>query len=301
MTQDTPDYFFASLQSGLQSRALVSPLPASLRPWQCVFLQSGSLQILDTGQDTGAQAQVLEAPALVYWPVEAGLELNLRAGSTGVHLALGELFLVSVLGKRPEASELRDAILNFATLHLKDKPQTQERILAILSEIALEREALRPGQLLFIEAQLRCLVVHLWRNAQNVGATSLSIGHQMMILRKFRQLVEAQFHERWRVNDYASALSITPDRLHNIVTRALDRTPLQLIHERSHREARNLLTRTNMTLDQIADHLGYPSTPQFSAFFRNLEGKPPGRYRADILAYPEQVSKVESVDLSDWP
>lgn len=301
MKQETSDYFFVGLQAGLQSRALVSPLPTSLRPWQCVFLQSGSLLINDLSDPACDQSQILEAPALVYWPAETKLELHLLAGSTGVHLALGEFFLVSVLGKRPEANELRDAILNFATLPLHDKSQTQNRITAILSEIAFEHESENPGQLLFIEAQLRCVIVHLWRHAQTAYEASSSTAQQTLFLRKFRQLVEAQFHDRWRVSDYASALNITTDRLHNIVTRALNKTPLELIHERSHREARNLLRRTNMTLDQMAAYLGYPSTPQFSAFFRNLEGKPPGKYRADILASPDGTAKVESIDLSDWP
>ena len=139
------------------------------------------------------------------------MQLSLSAGSTGVHLALGELFLVSVLGKRPEAHEMRDAILNFVVLPLDANHETAQRVQVILDEIALEQGRPSTGQLLVIEAQLRCLLVHLWRHAQQTDEAAQSAGQRTIILRKFRHLVETNFHGRWRVRDYADALNMTTD------------------------------------------------------------------------------------------
>ncbi len=301
MREDPSNYFFSDLQAALQSRAIVPPLPASIRPWQAVFLRNGSV-VVDVLADAEEQdRQIIKAPVLICWPSSARLQVSLAAGSTGVHLALGEMFLVSVLGKRPEAIEMRDAVLNFVTLPLEGNLDTAQRIHATLNEIALEQGRTSAGQLLVIEAQLRCLLVHLWRHAQQTDEAAQSSGQRTIILRRFRHLVETNFHGRWRVTDYADALNITTDRLHDAATRILGKTPLELIHDRSHREAQSLLARSNLTLDQIAEQLSFKSTQQFSAFFRKLEGVPPAKYRRLATASSDRRSIGESLDFSDWP
>ena len=301
MRQDPSNYFLTELQPALQSRAIVPPLPGSIRPWQAIFLRTGSSVVDDVESDDWASRQTIYAPAMICWHAGAGLSLSLSAGSTGVHLALGELFLVSVLGKRPEAHEMRDAILNFIVLPLDANPETVQRVQIILDEIAHEQERPSAGQLLVIEAQLRCLLVHLWRHAQQTDEAAQSAGQRTIILRRFRHLVEANFHGRWRVRDYANALNMTTDRLHDAATRILGKTPLELIHDRTHREAQSMLARSNLTLDQIAEHLSFKSTQQFSAFFRKLEGVPPAKYRRLMAASSDDRAISESLDFSDWP
>lgn len=301
MLDDPSNYFFKDLQAALQSRAIVPPLPASIRPWQAVFLRNGSLVVDARGGTEAQERQIIKAPVLICWPSSSSMQVSLAAGSTGVHLALGEMFLVSVLGKRPEAIEMRDAVLNFVTLPLEGNLDTARRINASLNEIALEQGRASAGQLLVIEAQLRCLLVHLWRHAQQTDEAAQSAGQRTIILRRFRHLVETNFHSRWRVRDYADALNMTTDRLHDAATRILGKTPLELIHERTQREAQSLLARSNLSLDQIAEQLSFKSTQQFSAFFRKLEGVPPAKYRRLATAGPNDRLIGESLDFSDWP
>ena len=301
MREDPSNYFFSSLQVGLQSRAIVPPLPASIRPWQAVFLQSGSLMVKRQESRDKVDLRKIQGPAVICWPSESQLHLSLSAGSTGIHLALGEVFLVAVLGKRPEAIEMRQAVFNFATLPLEGQSDTARRIQAILDEIALEQTRSSSGQLLVIEAQLRCLLVHLWRHTQQTDEAAQSSGQRTIILRRFRHLVETNFHSRWRVSDYAEALNMTTDRLHDAATRILGKSPLELIHDRTHREAKSLLTRSNLTLDQIAAQLGFKTTPQFSAFFRNRQGIPPAKFRRLVASNSDRRSIGENVDFGDWP
>ena len=197
--------------------------------------------------------------------------------------------------------ELREMVREFAALPLANLRELEGRITSALSEIAREHQRAESGQLVIIEAQLRCLVIHLWRHTHRTNETSASSGPQTILLRRFRRLVETHYRDRWRVRDYASALNTTPDRLHNIATQTLQRTPLALIHDRCHREARALLTRTNMSLDQIAAHLNFKTTPQFSSFFRKQEGMPPGKYRSHAAAAESEVPAQLDIEFSDWP
>jgi len=209
--------------------------------------------------------------------------------------------LVAVLGKRPEAIEMREAVLNLVTLPLEEKSDVARRIQVILDEIASEQLRSSAGQLLVIEAQLRCLLVHLWRHAQQTEEAAQSAGQRSITLRRFRHLVETNFHSRWRVSDYAEALNMTTDRLHDAATRILGKSPLELIHDRTYREAKSLLSRSNLTLDQIAAQLGFKTTPQFSAFFRKRQGIPPATFRRLVTANSDDRSIGENVDFSDWP
>lgn len=301
MDQIEVNFHFSVLRSGLQSSVILSPLPSATRPWQMVLLQSGAVSTSIPGEAFQETSLQLEAPALLCWPTEQRRHVKLLAGSSGVHIAVGEMFLISVLGNRPEAAELREMVREFAVLDLANLRQLEARFTSVLSEIAQEHERAESGQLVIIEAQLRCLIIHLWRHTHKTNEASASSGQQTILLRRFRRLVETHYRDRWRVRDYASALNTTPDRLHNISTQTLQRSPLALIHDRCHREARALLTRTNMSLDQIAEHLNFKTTPQFSSFFRKLEGIPPGRYRSQATSAKAEGSPHQDVEFSDWP
>lgn len=301
MSSDQTNFHFSQLQSGLQSRSIVAPLPSSVRPWQAVYLLSGGLSITTSHAHRRSEIQIVEAPAFICWPTEDQHAFRLLAGSSGVQLALGEMFLVTVLGKRPEAAELRDMASRFLVVPLNDFPESEARIRAALGEISQEHNEGAAGQFLVIEAQLRCLIVQVWRHALSPEEQVHAPGQQTAILRKFRQLVETHFHDRWRVADYAAALNITTDRLHNIATQTLNKTPIELIHDRTQREAKALLTRTNMTLDQIAADLSFKTTPQFNAFFRKLEGVPPGRFRAQAAKGATDAAMTAPLDLGEWP
>ena len=301
MRNETLNYFFTELKPALQSRAIVTPLPPAIKPWQTLFLRTGSL-VLDLQSGTSETARrIIKGPALICWPSGNRVQFSLSAGSTGVHLALGEMFLVSVLGKRPEAVEMRDAVLDLVILPLDNTPEIEHRIQIILEEIAYEQRQPSAGQLLVIEAQLRCLIVHLWRHAQKTDEDTQSSGQRIILLRRFRHLVETNFHSRWRVSDYANALNMTTDRLHDVATRFLGKTPLELIHDRTQREAKSLLARSNLSLDQIAAQLNFKTTQQFSAFFRKQEGMPPAKYRKKATAISGKLPIGENLDFSDWP
>lgn len=301
MTAGAVNLHVTSLQSSLQQRLIRSTLPLVQSPWQLVHLRSGTVSY-QVSRSAAQDAEVtLEAPALVCWPNQPVCVVKIQAGSSGVHLAVSETSLAAALGNRPESYELHDMLRGFVALSLIDLPDSGDRAAQALEAIAQEHAAGQAGHQVVIEAQLRCLLIHVWRQNHQAVEAPNAVGPQIILLRRFRQLVEAHFRERWKVADYALALNSTPDRLHNITTHVLRRTPLALVHDRCHLEARALLTRTNLSLDQVAAQLGFRTTPQFSSFFRKMEGLPPGKYRAASLAHQNDMTEAPDLDFSDWP
>ena len=158
-----------------------------------------------------------------------------------------------------------------------------------------------PGAETIIEAEVRILLVVLWRH---VAIPNESVAHPAgaaQALRAFRQLVEMHFRDRWHVSDYAAQLGVTRDRLHDICKRSLAKPPLRLIHERSVSEAEALLLRSSLTIDQIADFLGFPSTPHFSRFFRRMMGQPPGAFRRNSTYGKGKDHGTQVRSFADWP
>ena len=297
MRQNDSRFFFATLRGGLQDRTLLAPFPTAERTWQIIYLRSGAVSIWVSPDDV----RTYEAPCILSLPHDPQRQVSLLAGSAGAALAVNDFGMTTALGSRPEAIELRVMMNSFVSLPLHDLPDQEEKITQALAFIAEETAQQAPGQLVVIEAQLRCLIILLWRACYLPQETTSSDGPQTILLRKFRQLVETHFRQRWRVADYAKALSTTPDRLHSVASHNLGRKPLDLIHERSHREAIALLDRSSMTLDQIAAYLGFKTTAQFSAFFRKMEGHPPGRFRAAKFARQTATTTAQGSGFDDWP
>ncbi len=206
-----------------------------------------------------------------------------------------------MLGSRPEAIELRIMVRGTVLMPLAELPNEEVLVRKSIDAIAFESDNDQPGQQTIIEAELRCLLVRLWRHCYHAKDTVSSDGPQTILLRRFRQLVEAHFRDRWRISDYANALGTTADRLHNLATKSLGRTPLALVHERSLREAKALLTRSNMSVEQVAAYLGFGTSAQFSAFFRKHESVPPSQFRLEAAASKAHQSKVIETSLMDWP
>ena len=94
---------------------------------------------------------------------------------------------------------------------------------------------------------------------------------------------------------------MSTDRLHDICQRNLGKPPSRLIHERLGYEAQVLLERSSMTLDQIAEFLGFRSAAQFSNFFKVLHGVRPGAWRRAVRGSDKGVSAHEAQSYADWP
>ena len=145
------------------------------------------------------------------------------------------------------------------------------------------------------------LLVLLWRETAVIEPRAGASASATQFLQRFRQSLEIHFRDRWGVNAYAQELGMSSDRLHDICTRTLGKTPLRLIHERSVFEAQALLQRSSQTVDQIAAHLGFESAGQFNRFFKGIVGSPPGQYRTDSRHMNEVSSPRSRSSFADWP
>ncbi len=79
----------------------------------------------------------------------------------------------------------------------------------------------------------------------------------------------------------ARAASINPRHLCRLFSEALQTTPMRWVQQQRLAQARTLLRRSNLNVNQIADRCGFASPFHFSRAYKNRYGKPPSADRLD--------------------
>ena len=303
MTESIPQSQFHVdiLRGGLQDRRLMTLHRRAVQTWQMIYLRHGGCDLLSKVQIDGTEPLSISGPALLCLPSSGPATLQLKAGADGIQLMIDEFGMTAALGLKPEAADLRVMTERMIVLTLEDLAQTHISIMQAFDIIVTELGGDLPGRETIVEAQLRFLLVLLWRYSYRPRETQAADPAQTLLLRRYRQLVEVHFRSRWKVAAYARELGTTPDRLHNITTNVLGRTPLQLIHQRLQHEAHTLLEKSNMTIAQVAYHLNFHSAAQFSQFFFKQQSMPPGRYRSLSRQQKSVLAQQDDTSLTDWP
>lgn len=82
----------------------------------------------------------------------------------------------------------------------------------------------------------------------------------------------------------ADVASVSPAHLCRLFNESIGASPMQVVRRIRLRAALMLVTRSNLTVQQVAARCGFASPYHFSRSFSNLYGKPPTQVRADVLA-----------------
>lgn len=92
---------------------------------------------------------------------------------------------------------------------------------------------------------------------------------------RFFRLLATNYKNSRSVKFYAERLNLTPKYLSTAIKRVTGRPILDWIHEAILIDAKMLLRTTDMTVQEIADHLNFSSPSAFVQFFKKHTGKTP--------------------------
>jgi AraC family transcriptional regulator, transcriptional activator of pobA len=143
----------------------------------------------------------------------------------------------------------------------------------------LEAEAARPNTSATL--QRAYLLVLLGQIQRLVDTTSRTVPHKpyVVLYKRLMELVEQHYRTRLGVQQYADMLSITQHHLNLVVKDVTGQTAGEAIRERTLREAKRLLTFTDLTVTEIADTLGFEDIAYFARLFRRDAGQGPMEFR----------------------
>lgn len=175
----------------------------------------------------------------------------------------------------PDSEGLRPRIGRFGMTRASDDLEILVR--RIFAEYG-GRKFARAQALRSLAGVLLALLARRLETATDAGDT----GRVAPVVRRFETLIDAHFADGWRVADYAAALSVSPTHLARLVRQAMGQPPGQVLAERILREARRLLTFTNLPVAQIGYALGYSDPAYFSRVFTRGAGLSPRAFRERI-------------------
>ena len=95
----------------------------------------------------------------------------------------------------------------------------------------------------------------------------------------FINLVQIHFKTQRGVEFYADKLSLTPKYMSTVIKQSSGKSAGEWIDDRIILEVKVLLKSTNMTIQQIADELNFPTQSSFGKYFKRLIGMSPKEYR----------------------
>ncbi len=98
----------------------------------------------------------------------------------------------------------------------------------------------------------------------------------------FFMLLENHYQEVRNIEFYAEQLGISPKRLNQILKENLDKTGMQLIHDRVILEAKRNIIHSERTIKEIAYHLNFSDRPYFSRFFKKQTGQTPEEFQKEV-------------------
>lgn len=283
------------IQCALQERVVAARSTASQHEWFVFFLDSG--QAVAETQDGEFE---MSGPALRWGPLDEHTRLRIAAGGAGYYLFFGTPIFEDAIGLAAEGADLR----MFASQHLvatfERSDSLGQRLDRLFERITAEAQTPQFGSEVALSAYIRLLLVLFWRSVDRDVIPQDTRRHGLGEINRFRNLVEAHFRARWSAHQYADAMGITYDRLHDLCVRMVGKPPALLTRERSMHEARVLLQRTALSAERIAAMLGFSSPSQFNHFFKSMAGETPGAFRKQALV---EAGKAEprTADFADWP
>lgn len=98
----------------------------------------------------------------------------------------------------------------------------------------------------------------------------------------FKQLINAHYLKLKNADEYAKKMNISIRKLNQISKAAAGCTAIEVIREKVLIEAKNLLTHTSLTVNEVAFNLSFSDASNFIKFFKTQTSLTPSEYRAKL-------------------
>ncbi|MDF2430999.1 MAG: AraC family transcriptional regulator, transcriptional activator of pobA [Mucilaginibacter sp.] len=148
--------------------------------------------------------------------------------------------------------------------------------LSSVYQLLIDEYQKAPDNLIIVRALLKVFLLKLIQiKEQEFTGHDL---HQKRVY-EFLMLLERNYLQVRNTDFYAGKLGISSKRLNQILKDKLDKTGMQLIHDRIILEAKRLIIHSESTIKAIAYELGFSDRPYFSRFFKKQTGQTPDEFQ----------------------
>lgn len=177
----------------------------------------------------------------------------------------------------------QNALIQFQQLQYMtfegDDPQFKE---LVQIKDSLEKEVADQGidKHAIVQLLFKLLMIKLYRKSMNENTRVISNDNRTLrYFNAFQKEISRTIERTKTTKDYAKALNITPVHLNRICQSLVQKSALQIIHEKLTTEAKNHLLYTDVTIAEVAYALNFKDPSHFSKFFKKMVGVGPRKFR----------------------
>lgn len=217
------------------------------------------------------------APCLLIAPARVVHGFVFEAETTGSVLTIADSYLRELVGRE---SAFEAVFSQAVALALGPEHTTAESLERLARELAWAA----PGHGAAVEAHLLAILVDVLRLRTRVDAfDSARPNPHAVLVARFRELVEGGFRSSRALDAYAADLGVSVWTLGAACRSVASVSPLSLVQDRKMLEARRALLYSNMTVAEIAYHLGFDDPAYFTRVFTKHAGISPRGFRDGAL------------------
>ncbi len=149
-------------------------------------------------------------------------------------------------------------------------------MLALISDTPVSRYPHRHDMLM---AQTDIMVEMLDACRHEIDEEERAVNRNRSVFNTFCELLAIHYMEQHEVAFYAEKAQLTTRHFSVIIKEVVGLSASDYIEQYLATQAKNLLlTRPDLSVQQIGYYLGYADSPSFCRFFKRLTGKTPGMY-----------------------
>ncbi len=103
-----------------------------------------------------------------------------------------------------------------------------------------------------------------------------------MVFMRFINLIDANYKKSFSVAEYAKLLHLSSRSLSDLTQNQINKTPLQMIHERIILEAQRLLLYSELNVNQVGYRLGFEDPSYFVKYFKKYTSLSPSEFKKSV-------------------
>ncbi len=269
---------FLSIETDKETNMLTNTLPGTIAAYGFTLVLRGNSTLLYSGREITIERNHL----FIYMP---GFPISMKAVSedyAGLCLIAGESFTLETPSIR---NAVRSALLPIFELRqpvLGLSPEESARLGSLirmagdylLSENPMREEMLKNLYALFLMDLSSVLSKRTRRGGIGKRTEDLFMD--------FMNLLPQHYVREHGIEFYADTLRVSPAYLSRVVRQVSGRTVMEYINRLLLMESIWLLESTSLSINEIADRVGYADSTTFGRFFFRMKGVTPREYRKSL-------------------
>ncbi|BBH18792.1 hypothetical protein Back11_01370 [Paenibacillus baekrokdamisoli] len=120
--------------------------------------------------------------------------------------------------------------------------------------------------------------------------SSTATSSETATARQIENSLRNDLHHKGMIGDIASEIGLSRSQCSKIFTKVYGQSPRQYVSRLILNKAKHLLVHSTLSIERIAEELGFESTSQFSRQFRRWTGMAPSHFRPRLSPSPSSPS-----------